>query len=164
ALEIAAMLLELCLEAAEQRKAVGGRAGKAREHTILVEPAHLARLVLDDGLTERHLAVAGHHDAIAMADGKNGRRVKAGHESGVGRTWSGKRSQERLNPHRSARADGGQAPRPPRRAVAPAPRSQRPSSPGEAHDAHGRGVAHPVQSKDGVSPTGEFTCADSPRS
>ena len=62
ALEIAAVLFELALEAAEQREAVGRRAGKSRQHAVVVQAPHLARLVFDDGLAERDLAVAGHHD------------------------------------------------------------------------------------------------------
>ena len=55
---LALVLLELRLEALEQRERVGGRPGKAGEHAIVVEPAHLARRGLDDDVAERHLPVA----------------------------------------------------------------------------------------------------------
>ena len=75
-LEIAAILLELRLEAREQRERVGGRAGEAGENPVVVEPPDLPRALLDDGLAEGHLAVAGQHGAVAVADGKNCRAVK----------------------------------------------------------------------------------------
>ena len=61
-LEVAPMLFELALEPAEQRKSIGGGARKASEDAVVVQAAHLARLMLDDGLAERDLAVAGQHD------------------------------------------------------------------------------------------------------
>src|ERR1035441_1487215 len=36
------------------------------------DPAHLARIALDDGLAERDLAVAGHGDLSAAADAQDG--------------------------------------------------------------------------------------------
>ena len=42
ALEVAAVLLQLGLEAREQREGVGGRAGEAGEDAVVVEPPDLA--------------------------------------------------------------------------------------------------------------------------
>src|SRR5690349_14221099 len=74
-LEVAPVLVELALESSEQSEAVGRRAGKAGEHAIVIEPPHLARRVLDDGLAERHLSVAGHDHLALVADGEYGRCV-----------------------------------------------------------------------------------------
>src|ERR1051326_1742661 len=53
--EVAVVLLQLGLEAAEEREGVGGRSGEAGNHLVLVEAADLARAVLDDAVTERDL-------------------------------------------------------------------------------------------------------------
>ena len=79
ALEIAAMLFELALEPAEEREAIGRRAGKSREHPVVIQPPDLARLMFDDGLAERDLTVAGQHDLALVTDGKHGRGVGLGH-------------------------------------------------------------------------------------
>src|SRR5512134_2120599 len=47
-----AVLLELALEALEQREGIRGAAGEAREHLVVVEPPHLLRVALDDGGAE----------------------------------------------------------------------------------------------------------------
>ena len=55
---------------------------------IVVEPSHLARLVFDDGLTQRDLAVAGHDGPAAVADGEHRGGMGDGHrhpERGRGR-------------------------------------------------------------------------------
>ena len=75
ALEIAAILLELGLEAGEQREGVGRRAGKAGQDAIVVEPADLPGALLDDGLAERDLAVARQHRLVPMTDRENRRAV-----------------------------------------------------------------------------------------
>ena len=75
AFEIAAILFELRLEAPEQRERIGGRAGKAGQNPIVVEPPDLARALLDDGLAERHLAVSREHGMVAVADGEDRRAV-----------------------------------------------------------------------------------------
>ena len=75
ALEIAAILLELGLEAREEREGIGGRAGKAGQDAIVVEPPDLPRALLDDRLAEGHLAIARQHRAVAVADRKNRRAV-----------------------------------------------------------------------------------------
>ena len=61
ALEVAAILLELRFEAREQRERIGGRPGEPGQDVVVVEPADLARALLDDGVAERDLAVAGEH-------------------------------------------------------------------------------------------------------
>ena len=74
-MQLAGILLELGFEPLEQREGVGGRAGEAGDHVALAEPAHLLGVVLDDGLADRHLAVAGDHDLAALADGQDRRAV-----------------------------------------------------------------------------------------
>ena len=73
------MLLELALEAAEQRESVGRRSGKAREHLVVKQTTHFPRLVFHDGLAKRDLAVAGHDDLALMADGEHCCGVWLGH-------------------------------------------------------------------------------------
>ena len=60
--QVALVLFELGLEALEQREGVGGGAGKAGQHLVVVELAHLARRALDDDVAERDLAVAAERD------------------------------------------------------------------------------------------------------
>jgi hypothetical protein len=76
------VLLELALELGEQRERVGGRAGEAREHAIVVNLAHLAGARLYDCLADRHLPVAGERDPAAMAHGDDRRRMEAAHLAG----------------------------------------------------------------------------------
>src|SRR5262249_54447681 len=80
ALEVASILLQLRFEPSEQRERVGGRSRETGQDAIVVKPPDLARAVLDDGLAEGHLAVAGQNRAVAMPDGKYGGAVKR-HES-----------------------------------------------------------------------------------
>ena len=77
--EVALVLLELRLEALEQRERVGGAAGEAGEDAVLVQPPHLARAGLDDDVAERHLAVAAERDGRAAPDGEDGGAVKLLH-------------------------------------------------------------------------------------
>src|SRR5258705_10631990 len=56
--EVALVLVELRLEALEEREGIGGAAGEAGEDAILVEAAHLIRPALDDDLAEGDLPVA----------------------------------------------------------------------------------------------------------
>ena len=76
--EVAAVLLELGLEALEEGEGVGGGAGEAGQHLVVVHPAHLAGARLHDGLAHRDLAVARHRDPAAMADGDHGGGVDRG--------------------------------------------------------------------------------------
>src|SRR6185312_1500288 len=71
-----AVLLQLALEALEEREGVRRTAGEARDHLVVVELAHLARIALHDGVAERHLAVARprHHAVAPYA--QNGRAVR----------------------------------------------------------------------------------------
>ena len=79
--QVALVLLELRLEALEQRERVGGAAGEAGEHLVVVEAAHLARVALHDDVAERHLAVAAERDAAAAAHGQDGGAVELFHRS-----------------------------------------------------------------------------------
>lgn len=63
--QMALVLLQLGLEALEQREGIGRRAGEARQHLLAVELAHLARAGLDDGVAQRDLAVAADGDLPA---------------------------------------------------------------------------------------------------
>ena len=76
ALEVAAILLELGFEAREQRKRIGRRAGKAGEDVVVIEAPDLAGALLDDGIAERHLTVAGQHGAIVPAHREDGGRME----------------------------------------------------------------------------------------
>ena len=71
-----AVLLELALEALEQREGIRRAAGESREHLVVVEAAHLAGIALHDGVAERHLAVAAHGDGSAAPHGENRRAVR----------------------------------------------------------------------------------------
>src|SRR6185503_19151875 len=79
ALQVAAVFLELALEALEQRERVSGAAGEAAEDLVVVEPAHLARVALDPDVAHRHLAVAAERDLAASANAKNGGAVELLH-------------------------------------------------------------------------------------
>ena len=56
------MFLQLGLEALEQGEGIGGAAGEAGQHLVLVQPAHLAGSGLDDDIAEGDLAVAAEGD------------------------------------------------------------------------------------------------------
>src|SRR3984957_12620826 len=55
--QVAVILLELSLEAAEKRERVGGRPGKSRQNLVVVEAANLLRGVLDHRFAKRNLAI-----------------------------------------------------------------------------------------------------------
>src|SRR5207253_9361281 len=74
--EIALVLVELRLEALEEREGVRGAAGEAGEDLVLMQTAHLLCAALDHHLAERHLPVAAERDARAAAHGKNGGAVE----------------------------------------------------------------------------------------
>ena len=75
AFEVAAILFELRLESGEQREGVGGRAGKSGEDRVVVQPADLARAVLEDRVAQGDLAVAGEHGAVLVPHSQDRRRV-----------------------------------------------------------------------------------------
>ena len=74
--QVALVLLELRLEALEEREGVGRGAGEAGEDAVVVEAADLARGGLDDDVAERHLPVAAHGDLAAAADADDGGAVE----------------------------------------------------------------------------------------
>jgi len=90
---VAAVLLELGLEAREQREGIGGGAREARQDAIAVDLAYLARTGLDHRLADRHLPVARHRHLAAVANAQHGCRVKhriycsGVRETGSGRGW-----------------------------------------------------------------------------
>src|SRR5262249_45111473 len=75
--QVAPMLLELRLEAREEGERVGGSAGEAGHHAVLVELANLPRSGLDDGRADRDLAVAGdcHLTPVTDRDDSGGREA-----------------------------------------------------------------------------------------
>jgi hypothetical protein len=61
-----AVLLQLGLEALEQRERIGRAARETRDHVAFVQAPHLARVAFHDRVAERDLAVAAHgHEAVA---------------------------------------------------------------------------------------------------
>ena len=70
------MLLELGLEALEQRERVCRAAGEASEDAIVVQPAHLACAGFHDDVAEGDLPIAAQRDAVAAAHGQNGGAVE----------------------------------------------------------------------------------------
>src|SRR5260370_39377070 len=69
--EVAMVLLEFRFEAAEQGEGVGGGAGESGEDLVVVEAAGFFGRVLDDGLAERDLSVAGKNHTAVAAGGMN---------------------------------------------------------------------------------------------
>ena len=69
AAEIAVILLQLGLEAAEEGEGVGGGTGEAGQNFVVVEAADFFGGVLDDGLAEGDLAVASEDDSAITAHG-----------------------------------------------------------------------------------------------
>jgi hypothetical protein len=75
-LQLPLMLIELGLEALEQRECIGSRTGKAGQHAITVKTSHLACGRLHHDVAERNLAVAAEGDRRAATDGEDGCSVK----------------------------------------------------------------------------------------
>src|SRR3954471_14027882 len=69
--KIAVVLVKLRLEAAEQRKSVGSRAGESGENLILIQAANFFLAMLDNGIAERDLSIPGHDDFAITADTQN---------------------------------------------------------------------------------------------
>src|SRR6185312_4918388 len=70
-----AVFLQLALEALEERESISRSAGEARDHLVVVELAHLARVALHDGVAQSHLAVAGQRHAAVAPHTEDGRAV-----------------------------------------------------------------------------------------
>ena len=70
------MLLELSLEALEQRECVRRAAGKPGEYPVVVEAPHLARARLDHDVAEGHLSVAAERYTRAAPHRQDGRAMK----------------------------------------------------------------------------------------
>mmetsp|Transcript_26485 Transcript_26485/g.67152 ORF Transcript_26485/g.67152 Transcript_26485/m.67152 type:complete len:374 (+) Transcript_26485:311-1432(+) len=66
------VLLQLALEALEERERVGRAAREAHDHVVL-EPSHLARVALHHGGAERDLTVRDHEDLVVLADAEHRR-------------------------------------------------------------------------------------------
>ena len=75
AAQVAVILLQLRLEASEQREGVGGGTGKAGEDLVLIQAANLAGRVLNDAFPEGDLAVSGHNHFSIPANAKNRSRA-----------------------------------------------------------------------------------------
>src|SRR5258708_23704154 len=68
--EVAVILLQLGFEAAEKSKLIGGGACETCENLVVLKAANFFGRVLDKGLAERNLSVAGEYKAAATADGQ----------------------------------------------------------------------------------------------
>ncbi len=79
--ELAAVFLELGLEALEQRERVGGAAGEAGQHAVVVQAADFARAGLDHDVAKGDLAVAAKRDLAPSAHADDGGAVILLHES-----------------------------------------------------------------------------------
>jgi hypothetical protein len=78
------MLVELRLEALEQRERVRGPSGEAGENAVVIEAPDLARARLDDDVAERDLAVAAQRHFPVAARRNNGGSAELFHASAVG--------------------------------------------------------------------------------
>src|SRR5215470_11891064 len=65
--QIAVILLQLRLEAAEQRESVRGRAGKPRQNLVLVKPPDLLGGVLNHRIAKSYLPVPRQNDLAIAA-------------------------------------------------------------------------------------------------
>ena len=77
--QVAGELVERGLKAFEQGEGIGGAAGEAGQHPVLVQAPHLDGVALHDGLSGAHLAVAAKRDLIATPDAEDGGCVKGLH-------------------------------------------------------------------------------------
>ncbi len=78
-LQVAAALAQFLLEAGEQGECVGGGAGEPGQDLAVEQAADLAGGVLDDGILEGHLAVAGQDRAAVFLHEQNGGSVDGRH-------------------------------------------------------------------------------------
>src|SRR6476620_5751272 len=74
--QMSLMLLELGLEALEQRERVRRCAGESGEDLVVIEAPHLARGRLDDNVPERYLTVAAERDGAIATNRQDRRPVK----------------------------------------------------------------------------------------
>src|SRR5579871_2016369 len=74
AANIAMILLELRLKAAEQGKSISGRPCEAGKNLVLVKAADFLGGVLDDSFAKSDLAVSCHDHLAVTADTQHGRR------------------------------------------------------------------------------------------
>ena len=74
AFEVAAILLQLRFDAAEEGEGVGCGAGKSGHNFVVVQATDLLGGMLDHRFAEGDLAVAGKYDGSIAAHGQNCRR------------------------------------------------------------------------------------------
>ena len=79
--QVAAVLLELGLEALEQREGIGRAAGETRQDLILEQPPHLAGVALEHGVAQRDLTVTADDHAVAAPYREDRRAVELFHWS-----------------------------------------------------------------------------------
>src|SRR5690606_5633827 len=77
--EVALVFFELGLEALLQGERVGGGAGKAGQHLVMVQPADFARCALEDDVAEGDLPIAAYGDLVAAPNADDGGSVKLFH-------------------------------------------------------------------------------------
>lgn len=77
--ELAAVFLEPGFETLEQREGVGSAAGEPRQHTPLMQAAHLPCIALHDDIAHRNLSVSTDHDAVSATHGADGRAPELFH-------------------------------------------------------------------------------------
>jgi hypothetical protein len=70
--ELPGMLLQLALEELEQGKGIGGAAGEAGQHPVVVEAPNLAGIALHDGVAQRDLTVTADDDLVVTTHGQDG--------------------------------------------------------------------------------------------
>src|SRR5207302_11079484 len=78
-LQLCLGLVELGRDRLKQRECVRGGARKTRQHSIVEEPAYLARGRFDDDVAERHLAIAAERHAGTAPNRQYGSAVKDFH-------------------------------------------------------------------------------------
>ncbi len=83
AAQVAVVLLELRLKAAEKRESVGGRPGKSGEDFLLIEATNFLGFVLDHRLAESYLTVARHHDLVVATNAEDSGGTDSARRAGV---------------------------------------------------------------------------------
>ena len=73
--QLSGILFELGFQALEQGERIRRGAGESGDHLAVAETADLPRALLDNGVADAHLPVAGDHHLLALADGQNGGTV-----------------------------------------------------------------------------------------